>query len=452
MPILEFHPDAKKIFEDQVNSLLIFVVSIPNENRKKPSFEPDIYSTFSISGKEIIGDVYEGLQDPDGNEIARYIIKDGKKIGLENEGYTKLDKIAENILKLKDFSSQVSKSFLTNIIFNWIIDKYYNKTSLAITDCIINACNKVVKQHEIWIPISSVSIEEVFNIGSVTLIPITKNIIDNWYETTKSGKPPDMSEEQFKKQFDDKFRPVQGYMAASISVFAEKNKAIDIATKEVEVAIGMLRVLSGANFSPYSISHCKPFGMDKFETLICWGIESLKMVWSTESGIESKRDIRWIIDKKMISFLKESGLNKINSVLSQPKMTEFQEKAIESLLIYSRSSLMTEISDKLIYMLVSLENILLKNDNEAITQNIGERMAFFIKEDDEARKEVIENVRKIYRLRSGFIHHGETIDDIQTMKVFMFNTFTFYLHIIQFLDKFNTKEQFIDVIEKVKLS
>jgi hypothetical protein len=50
----------------------------------------------------------------------------------------------------------------------------------------------------------------------------------------------------------------------------------------------------------------------------------------------------------------------------------------DALLLYSRNSTASETTDKLVFVLVSLESMLPKDANEPISKNIGERMAFLV--------------------------------------------------------------------------
>ena len=113
---------------------------------------------------------------------------------------------------------------------------------------------------------------------------------------------------------------------------------------------------------------------------------------------------------------------------------------------------MRELSDKLVYILVALESLLLKNENEPIQQNIAERMAFVVGQTVDERKSVVKLVKEIYGLRSRFIHHGNTIDDIETLGKFMLHAFVFFINISLNINNFNTKELFIESLEEMKLS
>lgn len=160
----------------------------------------------------------------------------------------------------------------------------------------------------------------------------------------------------------------------------------------------------------------------------------------------------WDIDDAQLLMFEKAGLEILSNLLVQERRTEFQEKLLDSLFFYSRSSLARNLLDKLVYILVALESILLKNENEPIQQNISERMAVVIGRDVGERNSIISNVKKVYSLRSQFLHHGHTTEDLETLKAFMLNAWKFFCQLIRNANRFDTREQLINVIEEDKLT
>jgi Apea-like HEPN len=93
----------------------------------------------------------------------------------------------------------------------------------------------------------------------------------------------------------------------------------------------------------------------------------------------------------------------------------------DALLIYSRNSVAITPADKLVYILVGLESVLIRNSNEPLGKNIGERMAFLVGDTVDSRKAVLANVDEIYKLRSSFIHHGGAVKRPELLSTFMLN-------------------------------
>lgn len=99
-----------------------------------------------------------------------------------------------------------------------------------------------------------------------------------------------------------------------------------------------------------------------------------------------------------------------------------------------------------------MESILLRNDNEPIQQNVGERMAFINANTVEERQRIIRNLKAAYTLRSRFIHHGHTIDQRETVWQFMISAWALFTPLAKFSQRFETKDELIDHLEAMKSS
>ena len=126
---------------------------------------------------------------------------------------------------------------------------------------------------------------------------------------------------------------------------------------------------------------------------------------------------------------------------------------IDTLILYSRSSLAKEIADKLVYILVALESIFLKG-NEPIQDNLSLRMAFMHDVSIEDRRAIRDNIKHAYQLRSSFIHHGKRIgvDDHKTLRQFMLNAWRSLAALIPIARTETTKDQFYEWLEDRRLS
>ena len=152
--------------------------------------------------------------------------------------------------------------------------------------------------------------------------------------------------------------------------------------------------------------------------------------------------------------LQECGLNVISDVLKKDERSNFQEEVLKSLMLYSRSCIMKEPNDKLVYILVALESLLLKNTTEPISGNLSTRMSFVIGQDKDDRKRIIALVKDIYDIRSKFIHHGDrvSIEEGEKLDEFFFASFYFFNQMILDLNTYSTKALFIEELQDRILS
>jgi hypothetical protein len=101
---------------------------------------------------------------------------------------------------------------------------------------------------------------------------------------------------------------------------------------------------------------------------------------------------------------------------------------------------------------VALERMLLKNATEPITQNLSERLALFVREKPDERKDVLRTVRDAYAIRSRYVHHGLRSADRTTMSAFSRLGMQFFLRVAKSADRFPTTSQFIDDIDALNMS
>ena len=135
-----------------------------------------------------------------------------------------------------------------------------------------------------------------------------------------------------------------------------------------------------------------------------------------------------------------------------PLTTDFRKDLYDALILYSRQSLALEISDKLVFTLAALESLLLRDSSEPIQKNLGERMAFLVGQSVPERKEIAKNVEDVYRIRSAFVHHGQTPQHVESLDRFLRAVWTTLLKLLSLVDQYPTKAALISALEDQKFS
>jgi hypothetical protein len=173
----------------------------------------------------------------------------------------------------------------------------------------------------------------------------------------------------------------------------------------------------GANLEPRIVSGCVALGTH--------GEAKRYYLETTPSRFEqvSVRSFgpsiaRYIIDDEALGVFGRDPMT-VGDLLKLRERTPYQEKLLDALRIYSRSSLAADPADKLIYILVALESMLVRDDGEALQSNIAERIAFLISDALPQRREIVQSVKAAYGLRSRFLHHGRRPEDLAVLTRFM---------------------------------
>lgn len=450
--IIDIHPEAINNFNYKAEQLLL-TVETKTERKSESKSKSDIFIDQTLDPAKIIGDIIGHTIDASGTELDVYLKENSNLIGLYENNFRNFIKLSESIHRLSEIRYIISFKTIKEILFDWIIKKFKRQLNVDFIDFLLKECQQKIQDNEIYVPIYGLRIESDFNLGHVRFLKISKELIDKWeLNLLDKGIDENPNDIENKKAFILKIRrETQGYSVASSKLRAEQYRACEIAIENTENALSILRFFSPANLFPQKVSCCTILGKENLESIKYYIIEDGNLA---HMGFESIGNIEkdWKINDEMLNVINILGLNELNQLLLFENLNDYQKKLLDSIIIYSKSSLMKHINEKLIYILVSIESLLLRNSSENIVQNIGERIAFLIADNAKSRKKVIDTVKKAYDLRSNFIHHGLSIDNTDIMNSFMEYIHSFYIQLIKNINYFKDLNHLLDFIEEKKLS
>lgn len=453
---LNIHQQASENFNSKIEELIMKLTSehpLIEKMCESTTPNPDIHTVFHFDETNIIGEMKFGWTDNSGRVSAKAFNDGVKIVGLFDNDYKNLIRVAESFQKSINPKDKVSIELLENLLFDWIKYKSRNETELNLTEFVLDKCEKQIKEYEVWIPISLLYIQSAFVLGKITFRAITKSMIDDW-ETRLLSNAKNQKEIDSKKIYFERIRKdIQGLATATIKIEAEPIRAYEIAFEETERALSILRLFSPANFSPIKICYSAPWGKQHQDSDRFLLIENGKIVFH-KSGFSDKIKPYWNISNEDLDRYIAAGLDVLNFLLNKENLTDLQAKYLETITIYSRSSLTKNLTDRVIFILVALETIFLKDTSEHIQEAVSLRMAYMQPVPVEERKAIRNNIRKIYGLRSSFIHHGKyiSVDEMATLNEFVNNAYLSLLSLMDYVATEMTLQDYFDHLENRKLS
>jgi len=160
----------------------------------------------------------------------------------------------------------------------------------------------------------------------------------------------------------------------------------------------------------------------------------------------------WPINENLLTKMREVGFDTLVALLDTPQSarSELQNDFFRALAIYSKSCIAQSLTDKLLYAVLTLECVLLKDESESLQKHIGERMAFMIGKSLEHRIAIVANYKKAYALRSGAVHHGHEVTEEEILNEFMPNAWFALNWIIGVIERFPSKQEMIEHIDDMK--
>lgn len=430
------------------DDLLRQVAPEPPRLGVQSGFLADIYPVAQIPEKDVIGEIVEiqSIVNGVGDEVGRLFKKSSPKVGLIGNGFEALNQLGQQMQRTDPLRESTSIEFIRDTIFEWAEGRYNKASSESLTEHVAKRAEEEIKDFEIWIPLHRTYVQSSLQLGKAVVLTITRAMMN----AAEARLPtPDAEKTAVRFAFARDRSAVQGCAAVAVKVRAEKRKAVQVARQEAETAAGLLRFFSPANWTPKLRSYCAPLGTENLRRRAELFLESGAITNYSRGILDSGGDSMFS-DADFANF--PGVLDRLKELSAERKRSEFQQALYDAILVYSKNSVTIDPSDKLVYILVAVESMLLRNTNEPLGKNIGERMAFLVGNSLEARKAVASNVDDIYRLRSSFIHHGNSVEDLDVLSEFMLNAWTCFVVLLGNKDQFGTKDELISALENMKFS
>jgi len=449
---LEIHKNASENFNKKAKQLAdkLEFREITRTTSKQDQKFPRGYVSFVVTEEDFSGDIEHEIRNNFGEQVGRSISIDKDELTIRDENYEEFIELSKAIHDSIKPKGKISQLTIEDCLFRWIVNLLQNDVEEDCVDYLFQEFSQLIIEHEIWIPIANLRIEEPFQVGKVTFHPISEELIGNWESAYLNGVQED--NHHFYKEFIHKriTKPLQGWTAISIKYIGDTNYSAEVAITETSKSLTLLRMFFPMALTPKSNCYVDIMGKEHIDSVIELSFKGDLLINYRKYNISSETKIM-SIDNSFLSRIKLAGLEKMSLVLKENNTTKFEDDILGSIKLYSDATMNKDLSGKLVYLFAAIESILLKDSSEPIQQNIGERLATLIGKSLETKKEVIKNIKDIYQSRSAFIHHAQDVCDIENFEIFMKNIWLAMSIIMNNHDKHETKSEFITHIDDHKL-
>lgn len=456
--MIDLHPKAIEHFNQQAEKLLYLVKPAPaSQPRKKKIETSDTHKFVKNFPKDSILKMEKvSAIDGFGRQLERYFHDNDQQIGFRENDFKEFEKLVLSLLDKYEISALLSKEFLEDTCIEWIEKRYKGIITNTITfiDHLLEISKSEIINRTISIPVNYLEIQEPFSVGKIKFDYFTKDYFDNLNKEIEGHwkERPDFDQSIFDNYFLRFRKQYQGKVFASAEVIGDKRKCIQIAISEAEQAITIIRFFSPTALIAEIPSYFGLMGKTKLPEQFLWIFENDQEGPEVVEEMTERRRHYWTIDKIQLGHLKKLGLDHASELITKEKLSQLEELLLNSITLFTRALKSSSFHDKIVFALVSVETIFLKNSNEPIQQNIGQRLAFLLASNYEDRKSIIKTVQDAYMSRSSFIHHGNKTNDIEMVKPIQMLVWSALRKILFMRSEFDTQEKLIQHLEKLILS
>lgn len=447
--MIELHPKAIEIFDNEANKLLLLLKPYkirPSDSKLSGSRAAEFAKELPIDKvhKHSIDGFYDGF----GNRLARYFDFNGSPVGFDGNDYILFREFVENVFRKKEINNSLSKKCIEKLSFILFEKKYKGEidNNLSFSEFLINETEKLIKQLKVSVPISYLSIENSFQLGDITYEYYDENFFDKLFVELNKKENGSITENSFEKLRKD----YQGVVFASKIIIAEKERAIEKIIEEVDEQIKLIRCFSPTTFLPIVDSYFDRKGHTLIPHNHCFVFEGELPIINTFR--DKSIDYYFPFSNNLLKDYNDTGFIQIFDLINKEPKSDLEELLLNVAFLFSRCIESKFYQDKLVYALVSLETLLLKNTSEPIQNSVGLRLSFLTRKEIEKRKEVIELIKQSYILRSSYIHHGKKKENIELLQKLQHLVWQTIINTLKSLDKFKTQEDFLNYIEDLILS
>ena len=419
----------------------------PNES---PAFKSRRNPSVTITSKEIVDEPLMAWSDFSGHCVGRYFYHHGEMIALQGDGYKKLRKFTEKVLAVKPFSYGLSETFVEVEIFKWWRAAIRDGISGTLSSHLLDESSRVFAKHQLMIPLANLEIERAFRIGDVLITPFDPSLFENF---GKEATNLQSDQANYLLEYGRELREEFGHLTAvQIEVIGEPEFARDRARMVAADVADVFRVMSPAAVSWNVRFACFPLGLEHEPRSTVIELRDQKF-GVIQTGLLHSPSFRWSVSSAEIQrIMKEKGFRNCAVFFVDEPLKDYHKRVKVALSAYAQAVGAMDLRNRLLYAMSAAEHLLLRNENEPIQTNVGERMAFLIAKEPSWRREILLNFKKVYGFRSRQVHHLASVDDEDALSTFFMNMWILMLTAIQNIPNFSDHRDFLEKIDDLKFA
>jgi hypothetical protein len=381
-----------------------------------------------------------------GDLVDVFLIEKARCLRLATPASLKLQEHARALADRAELRPYCSATFVEQRLLHWLIRA--PSSDHGWTADFLTSLEAAIVEAEYLVPLEGIDLITPFRLGDLELCFITTDMCDHAFPSIL-GKAPIDSWNTFIGRFREQY---QGRACVRYRCRAESTRGQELAIQKADQVVGLLRFYHAAAFDVRI-----PCNVNRFER----GARDITHVIQVQSGAidglvdsiatDDAATDTW--DEKHLSMARAAGLDVAQLVLLEEDVTPLQRIAYAALQRYARGLASRQVEDRLLQACIAIESILLRNNTEPILDNGARRTARFIAKDIDSRRAVVDDLRKAYRDRSGYVHHGAKAS---AENIALFNRVASHACAVivgALCDKhFQSKEDLIDYLDRAMLA
>lgn len=446
----KFHQEAITNFNQKSQKLVGLIKPLTRPVQRNMGYNfPSCIPSKTINLDDLDGDAFTMTEcDYRGEPVTKSFSIKNRKYGLGRNAYAELKSLSVEIHMKNNCRKYVSRKFIEGVLCAWVEKRYCNSEySQHFMEFLISQLEEKVVQGEYWVPIAFFEVERAFRFANSEVRPITEAKLNEWMKKT-SEVSLNVNQERILSEVKKNY---QGLAAVVTKIEGEAEFSLRKAISAAERVSSALAVFSGRTLIPDLKCVSRIKGSEFVSQARVFSVAQGNFLIS-DIVLDSMSMRYWRLSTKELNQMFLTGLGKLSELMERQNLSPFEESVLNTVSLYSKVAFTQDPIEKIVYALSAIESILLRNHNEAIQQNISERVAFTLSDRLASRKDIKARIKEAYVIRSKYVHHGYTDREFDKTKEFLQDSWLFILGLLDATTKFKSKDEFIAMLEDRKLS
>jgi len=399
----------------------------------------------NISRSDVIGIPTILADDANGQRVLGFI-EDGEGLyGFTESDFHRIEDIVEQLHAVPWVRNSISRKFAHDQLLAWCRDRFMLGASMEpFCSFFAEVARKEIRHQTVWTPIAFMEVETEFDFGSVSIRPVTAELLESIASIGSDLSPEsrDEADELISKLKHD----IQGLAAIVIELDAESGFIEEYGLAISRDVVNLLRFFSPS--APISSLFC-PIALLGFES---HPVSKLMMIsdqsFSYSERIVDGSSLYWQLTSGATDRLRKTGLDKLGALVQPDKLNDFQSAVRRSLITYGKGVAFPDLNDRLSYTWIALESILLKHSMEHAASTVPVRMGLALSTTKQDRAAFSENCRKAYRISEKRHVVAFTPTEEEVIAEFIWNAHHVLRAALANVDSFETRTEFIEAIDR----
>ncbi|MBK7244226.1 MAG: hypothetical protein IPH98_10245 [Saprospiraceae bacterium] len=446
--MIEVNKHRKDYLNNKANEIVGFIQNMPK-------IQPNHNLPFGSKGEKRVLDITDQLKDKP-QRFRTQTISDKpidcieeyqqKTYGLNEDSYKKYEKLIDSIYEEKTISKYISIKFIDNNSMEWIFATYRQEINISFVDYLLPILDNSIETYKFTYRILNLDIESFFEVGNCLFHFYKEKELSSLEEEFRDNDPDKAEYNKYSLLKKDYL----GIPLISTQTMGEFGRAEELAKAECSLSIDTLKLCSLTTIVPdYKIY----FDLDERvkynsrNTNFTTVPEDKEYFTITFSGNKGSYDL----DPKEWQDLQSRNLGQFHKFLKNRHLNrnELSDLIENSITMYAEAITQTDLNNRIVNLFTILESFLLKNDDSTIIDSVTKYLPKLIFKKLNERKEIIELLKRLYKVRSAKIHHAKKNKfDIIDLRKLQISIVSLLLSLISKITEHETKHSILEQIDE----